>query len=286
MEKPSSTSSPHRVGFYPCCCGDIEEPRRFLAPYVDEIKFCDLSRSGIWNTVRDEPGLPKVTFLKGDVTKMIETLPLLTVLFYRNDSNVEGGSGLKIVGRELLSRILQRFDPKGGWIFSDGANSGTDFRKLQTEDWHAIPSYGCEFRRADVSTILNRDGVPLSAVEARPIPPAPAGTRLGWVPPRDNTFDSLDTLWEFCAANNRLVPLPPQWNALYGMLKNTRQLSSGGWEPPLPLMLGAWHHSMPIEKQLLFKEHLQWAQAQDQLPEVGAFLRFLPENQWCHFGEI
>jgi hypothetical protein len=70
------------------------------------------------------------------------------------------------------------------------------------------------------------------------------------------------------------------------MLKNTCQKSSRGWEPPLPLILGAWHHSMPIEKQLRFKEHLQWAQAQDKLNEVGAFLRALPETQWCHFGEI
>lgn len=97
------------------------------------------------------------------------------------------------------------------------------------------------------------------------------------------TFDSL---WEFCTDSNRLVPMPPKWNDLYGLLKNTRQKPSGGWEPPLPLILAAWYHSMPIEKQLRFKEHLQWAQAQSQLEEIGAFLRSLPESQWCHFGEI
>jgi hypothetical protein len=277
----------HRVGFYPCCCGDIEEPRRFLAPYVDEILFCDLKQPANWDTVRDEPGLPKATFLKGDVRDIIGTLEdPLKVLFYRNDSGCEGGSSLHVVGKELLPQILQRFDPSGGWIFSDGSNGGKEFRSLLTEDWHARPSYGCEFRRANVPTILNRDGVPLSAVEVRPIPPAPAGTRPGWVPPRDNTFDSLDALWEFCTANNRLVPMPPQWNALYGILNNTRQKPSGGWEPSLPLVLGAWHHSMPIEKQLRFKEHLHWAEAQNQLPEITAFLRSLPEDQWCHFGEI
>ena len=96
----------------------------------------------------------------------------------------------------------------------------------------------------------------------------------------------LDSLWDYCTASNRLVPMPERWNTLYGMLRNTRQKPSGGWEPPLPLILAAWHHSMPIEKQLRFKEHLAWAEKQGQLEEVAAFLHSLPEEQWCHFGEI
>jgi hypothetical protein len=98
--------------------------------------------------------------------------------------------------------------------------------------------------------------------------------------------DTFDSLWGLCTANNRLVPMPPQWSDLFRLLKNTRQKPSGGWEPPLQLILVAWHHSMPIEKQLRFKEHFQWAAAQDQLNEIGDFLRLLPETQWCHFGEI
>jgi hypothetical protein len=89
--------------------------------------------------------------------------------------------------------------------------------------------------------------------------------------------ENFDSLWAFCTANHRLVPMPPQWNQLYyRLLKNTRQKPSGGWEPSLPLILAAWHTTMPIEKQLRFKEHIQWAH----------YLRSLPEDQWCHFGEI
>ena len=98
--------------------------------------------------------------------------------------------------------------------------------------------------------------------------------------------EAFDNLWEFSTSNNRLVPMPPRWNDLYGLLKNTRQKPSGGLGPPLPLIVTVWHHSMPIEKQLRFKERLQWAQAQGQLEEIGAFLLALPEDQWCHFGEI
>jgi len=43
---------------------------------------------------------------------------------------------------------------------------------------------------------------------------------------------------------------------------------------------------MPIEKQLRFKEHLEWAQQQGQLAQIGAFLLALPEDQWFHFGEV
>lgn len=98
--------------------------------------------------------------------------------------------------------------------------------------------------------------------------------------------DTLEGLWAFCTANNRLVPLPPQWNTLYGMLKNTQQKPSGGWHPSLPLILAAWHDSMPITKQLRFKEHLEWAESQGQLAAVGDYLRSLDEKQWCHFGEV
>lgn len=98
----------------------------------------------------------------------------------------------------------------------------------------------------------------------------------------DETFESL---WKFCTDLKRLVPMPPQWSDLYNLLKDTKQKPSGGWEPPLPLVLGAWEHSMPIEKQLRLKEHLQWAGEHDQLDEVGSFLRSLPESQWCHFGD-
>jgi hypothetical protein len=99
------------------------------------------------------------------------------------------------------------------------------------------------------------------------------------------SLEAFDSLWDYCTANKRLVPVPPQWSQFFGMLRNTRQKPSGGWKPPLPLILAAWHHTMPIEKQLRFKEQIQWAQAQDQIGEVASFLRSLPESQWCHFGE-
>jgi len=98
--------------------------------------------------------------------------------------------------------------------------------------------------------------------------------------------ETFDSLWAYCTENKRLVPMPQEWAKLHGMLSNRRQLSSGGWEPPLPLILAAWDCTMPIEKQLRFQEHVRWATDHNQLGEVGTFLRALPEEKWVHFGEI
>lgn len=96
--------------------------------------------------------------------------------------------------------------------------------------------------------------------------------------------DAFNTLWAVCTANNRAIPR--DWNKLYDLLRNKRQKPSGGWEPPLPLILAAWHHTMPIEKVLRFKEHVQWACDQGQADEIGAYLRGLKEEEWYHYGEL
>jgi hypothetical protein len=98
------------------------------------------------------------------------------------------------------------------------------------------------------------------------------------------TTDSFESLWAFCTANDRVVP--KHWDKFYKRLSNTRQLPSGGWEPALPLILAAWHETTPIEKQLRFKEQIEWANIQGQIEEIGIYLRHLGEHDWYHFGEL
>jgi hypothetical protein len=98
------------------------------------------------------------------------------------------------------------------------------------------------------------------------------------------TRESFAALWSFCTKNNRVVP--KDWNKLYRRLTNKRQLPSGGWEPALPLILAAWHETTPIEKQLRFKEHIEWANNQGQIEDIGIYLRRLGEHDWYHFGEL
>ncbi len=97
-------------------------------------------------------------------------------------------------------------------------------------------------------------------------------------------METFETLWQFCTDNNRAVP--KDWNKLYEMLKNKKQKPSGGWEPSLPLILEAWDVTMTIEKQLRFKEHIQWATNNGQIEEIASYLKSLPEAEWYHFGEL
>lgn len=97
-------------------------------------------------------------------------------------------------------------------------------------------------------------------------------------------METFETLWEYCSANKRVIP--KDWHKLYEMLINKRQKPSGGWEPSLPLILAAWNYTMPIEKQLRFKEHIQWAYDNNQIEEIGIYLRSLSEEDWYHFGEL
>jgi len=104
--------------------------------------------------------------------------------------------------------------------------------------------------------------------------------------PNSQNTETFDSLWAYCVENKRLVPAPPEWADLHGMLANRQQKLSGGWGPSVPLILAAWHCTMPIEKHLRFKEHIQWAADHNQLEEVGAFLRSLHEDRWVHFGDV
>ncbi len=97
-------------------------------------------------------------------------------------------------------------------------------------------------------------------------------------------METFETLWQYCLENNRVIPT--DWNGLYNRLKNKKQKPSGGWEPSLPLILAAWDVTIPIEKQLRFKEHIKWAADNGQIEEIGLYLRSLTEDKWYHFGEL
>lgn len=97
--------------------------------------------------------------------------------------------------------------------------------------------------------------------------------------------ETYESLWEYCKANGRIVPLPTPWSALYDILAEKRQLPGGGYESPLPLILAAWNSTTGLEKQERFRQHFQWAYDHGQLDQIGAFLRSLPEDKWLHVGE-
>lgn len=93
----------------------------------------------------------------------------------------------------------------------------------------------------------------------------------------------LAGLLSYCEENARVCPMPISWKRLYDLLPNTRRVDAR-WEPPLPLILAAWHEPA-TSKSIRFKEHLQWAAKHGALDLVDKFLRSLPEEEWFHVDD-
>jgi len=70
-----------------------------------------------------------------------------------------------------------------------------------------------------------------------------------------------------------------------GRVQRNRKRAGAGWEPALPLILGAWYETPALPKMLRLKEHIDWAEQRGVLDEVDKFLRSLTESEWAHIGE-
>jgi hypothetical protein len=96
--------------------------------------------------------------------------------------------------------------------------------------------------------------------------------------------DTAQSLIAYCRDNERICPQPQSWDALWKLLPKRRQVGAG-WEPPLPLILGAWHYASNLEKMMRLDEHITWAENHESLTEVSSYLRALPEKDWHHLGD-
>ena len=104
-------SSPNinKRAFYPCCAHDVLGPLKIMKGLVDEVIFCDISRSNTLNQREkqkialevNEDGLPNPIYLRKNIEKAVLDLDVIHVFFYRSDSQSEGGSGLYLLGRKL-----------------------------------------------------------------------------------------------------------------------------------------------------------------------------------------
>ena len=92
-------------------------------------------------------------------------------------------------------------------------------------------------------------------------------------------MQTVENVIAFCRENERVCPKPQLWNALYAMLPNKQRVGEG-WEPPLPLILAAWHDSSDAAKRLCLANHIEWAEKQGCLDTVAKFLRSLTEKEW------
>ena len=82
-----------------------------------------------------------------------------------------------------------------------------------------------------------------------------------------------------CSVIQAVGPAAQPWQRLWEMLPD-KQRSGGGWSPPLPLILAAWHDATDSEKTERFRLHLAWAAQHAALDEAIAFLRSLAPSDW------
>ena len=116
--------SQRRVGFYPCCANDVREPVEILAGQVDHIIFCDRSAQDGWNGFRHSENFvhskfPSFEFRVGPWRKVVSKIDPFDLLFYRRDSEGEGGSGDSAISTDALQLLFGHMsDPC--WIITDG----------------------------------------------------------------------------------------------------------------------------------------------------------------------
>ncbi len=94
----------------------------------------------------------------------------------------------------------------------------------------------------------------------------------------------LEDVIAYCRANNRVCPMPEQWNRLWTLLPRRTQ-EGLGWSPPVPLILAAWWETSDTEKRERLDLHIRWAAEHGALDQVSEFLRSLRESDWHHEGE-
>jgi len=121
-----------RIAFYPCCGGDIKEPALALTGIVDEIVYCDVKPFVIDEALLVGRNGPKQTFWEMDIRKALELIAYIDVFFYRRDGTGEGGSGIFVLGRDLMPMILEKMIRDRSLFITDGSNSrGGTFPKMQ-----------------------------------------------------------------------------------------------------------------------------------------------------------
>jgi len=91
--------------------------------------------------------------------------------------------------------------------------------------------------------------------------------------------EKLAGLLAYIQADGRVCPQPDRWKDLWEMLP-AKERVGGGWNPSLPLILGAWWHTSAIEKQLRLREHVEYAAQHGVLDSVDSFLRRLTPEDW------
>ncbi len=96
----------------------------------------------------------------------------------------------------------------------------------------------------------------------------------------------MNELLLFVKSDKRVCPQPDKWDELWKMLPDRKRKPTGGWGPPLPLILAAWWHTNDTEKRIRLDEHIQYANKNGAIKEVSIYLHSLGSDDWVYEGAV
>jgi hypothetical protein len=97
--------------------------------------------------------------------------------------------------------------------------------------------------------------------------------------PGKSAMKTLADLIPEATEQGRVCPQPSQWHQVWELLPDRCRVG-GGWNPPLPLILGAWNYTSNAEKRDRFHLHLRWAAERGALDAVASFLDTFKPEDW------
>jgi hypothetical protein len=136
---------------------------------VDEVVFCDLSdevHREFETKQQSFPPGPRARFIRGRAENVVKELERIDVLFYRRDSEGEGGSGVYVLSHWYLPHVIERLPAGGGLIISDGSNSRRSFFRKACRPI-GYKRFGFHFRPAAIQSPFAAHG--LTVIEMRPL---------------------------------------------------------------------------------------------------------------------
>ncbi len=92
---------------------------------------------------------------------------------------------------------------------------------------------------------------------------------------------SAAALMVLARRHNRVCPRPASWLELYRLLGGDRNV---GLQPP-PVERWMWTKLSDLQKRLLFRDYVDWAERHGRLRDVARFMEGLAETDWLHMGE-
>lgn len=78
-----------------------------------------------------------------------------------------------------------------------------------------------------------------------------------------------------------ICPIPQSWQHVYSLLPGKKRVAAG-FDPPVPLILGAWGHTNDQEKRQRFQIHLEYAVKNNVVNDVCDYLAGLSAGEWLH----